>query len=65
METDETAAVRGQAQEGAGESALVPALEIFVISNHFGQNCTLETYLFHLADLAYSRRNLRRRKVAL
>ncbi len=34
-------------------------------SNPFGQNRTLETYLFHLADLASSRRNLRRRKVAI
>jgi|GEM_PF-5757649 len=61
----EMAARRGQAQEGAGESAPVPAPEIFFISNPFGQNRTLETYLFHLADLASSRRNLRRRKVAL
>jgi len=59
----EMAATRGQAQEGAREPA--PAPEIFIISNPFGQNRTLETYLFHLADLASSRRNLRRRKVAL
>jgi hypothetical protein len=82
METDEIAATRGQAQEGAREP--VPAQEIFVtvsdalehlfcpryiffmhFSNPYGQNRTLETYLFHLADLASSRRNLRRRKVAL
>jgi len=63
METDETAATRGRAQESAREP--VPAQEIFIISNPFGQNRTLETYLFHLADLASSRRNLRRRKVAL
>ncbi len=30
METDETAATRGRAQEGAGESAPVPSQEIFV-----------------------------------
>jgi hypothetical protein len=29
-------------------------------SNPFGQNHTLETYLFHLADLTSSCRNLRR-----
>jgi len=44
----ETEAARGQAQEGAREPA--PAQEIFIISNPFGQNRTLETYLFHLAD---------------
>ncbi len=54
----ETEAARGQEQEGAGESAPVPAPEIFIISNPFGQNRTLGTYLFHLADLASSRRNL-------
>jgi hypothetical protein len=83
METEtEIAATRGQAQEGARESA--PAQEIFItvsdaleylfcpmfiffmhFSNPFGQNRTLENYLFHLADLASSRRNLRRRKVAI
>ena len=83
MDTDnDTAATRGQAQEGAHESA--PAREIFItvsdaleylfcprfiffmhFSNPFSQNRTLETYLFHLADLASSRRNLRRRKVAI
>ena len=46
----EIAATRGQALEGAEESAPVPAQEIFIISNPFGQNRTLETYLFHLAD---------------
>jgi hypothetical protein len=61
----ETADARGQAQEGAREPVPVPAQEIFIISNPFSQNRTLETYLFHLADLASSRRNLRRRKVAI
>jgi len=72
METDETAAASRQAQEifvtvsDALEYLFCPRFIFFMhFSNPFGQNRTLKTYLFHLADLASSRRNLRRRKVAI
>jgi len=64
METDESAPVPVQeifiTVSDALEYLFCPRFIFFMhFSNPFGQNHTLETYLFHLADLASGRRNLR------